>query len=54
MEHYRRLGIVKQLQMVLYKQDCDSNDCNLPSGTPSILAKGVARLAGWALLIGIL
>ena len=30
--------------MVLYKPDCNSNDCELPSGqaTPSILAKGMA------------
>ena len=30
--------------MAPYKQDCDSNDCELPSGqaTPSILARGVA------------
>ena len=30
--------------MALYKPDCDSNDCELPSGqaTPSILARGVA------------
>ena len=29
--------------MALYKPDCDSNDCELPSGqaTPSILARGV-------------
>ena len=39
-------SLVKQLQMVLYKPDCDSNDCELPSGqaTSSTLAKvkGVA------------
>ena len=30
--------------MALYKSDCNSNDCELPSGqaTPSILARGVA------------
>ena len=30
--------------MALYRPDCDSNDCELPSGqaTPSILARGVA------------
>ena len=40
---YRRSGfdcVVKRLRMALYKPDCDSNDCELPSGqaTPSILA----------------
>ena len=45
--HYRRPGfdcVVKRLRMALYKPDCDSNDCELPSGqaTPSILARGVA------------
>ena len=44
--------IVKRLQMVLYKPDCDSNDCELPNGkaTPSILAIEVwlVRLhVGW-------
>ena len=44
---YRRSGfdcVVKRLRMALYKPDCDSNDCELPSGqaTPSILARGVA------------
>ena len=36
--------VVKQLWMVLYKEDCDSNDCELPSrqATPSTLDKGVA------------
>ena len=31
--------IVKQLQMLLYKPDCNSNDCELPNekATPSIL-----------------
>ena len=30
--------------MAPYRPDCDSNDCELPSGqaTPSILARGVA------------
>ena len=44
---YRRSGfecVVKRLRMVLYKLDCDSNDCELLSGqaTPSTVAKGVA------------
>ena len=38
--------------MVLYKLDCDSNDCELLSGqaTPSTVAKGVAcSEAAWAM-----
>ena len=34
-EVYRRSGfdcVVKRLRMALYKTDCDSNDCELPSG----------------------
>ena len=32
---YRRSGfdcVVKLLRIVLYKRDCDFNDCELPSG----------------------
>ena len=45
--NYCRSGlecVVKRLRVVLYKPDCDSNDCELQSeqATPSILDKGVA------------
>ena len=54
---YRRSGfecVVKRLRMVLYKPDCDSNDCELPNekATPSILGIEVwlMRLhVGWAI-----
>ena len=54
---YHRPGfecVVKQLRMVLYKPDCDSNDCELPNGkaTPSILATEawfVRLCVGWAI-----
>ena len=45
---YHRSGfecVVKQLRMVLYKPDCDFNDCELPNekATPSIFSyRGVA------------
>ena len=46
--------IVKRLRMVLYKPDCDSNDCELPNwrATPSILAIEVWLVklhVGWAI-----
>ena len=57
MYRYRRLGfecVVKRLQMVLYKPDCDSNNCELPNekATPSILAIEVWLVTlhvGWAI-----
>ena len=41
--------VVKRLRMVLYKPDCNSNDCKLQSGqaTPSTLAKGVAACGAY-------
>ena len=46
--------VVKQLQMVLYKPDCDCNDYELPNGkaTPSIIATEVWLVmlhVGWAI-----